>query len=270
MNKINLRANIAFAKLEFHNASIYRISFWLRFIFVFILMYSMGYVWRALYAANPAQMGVGLYEIITYTILGIALDSVFAMGAGGPQQYIMDQVRKGAIELDILKPMDFQVYMLAKHIGYLSIQLFLVVFPSLVFAYFFFGLGLPTFVGGVTFLVSLVLACIINFFLKFILGIISMLTMNIQNIMFGFNATQRFFSGQVVPLWLFPGILGTISLYLPFRGIYAIPISLYIGRYTYSQIWEVLGIQLLWILILLLASRMLMSYVFRRLMVQGG
>lgn len=202
--------------------------------------------------------------------MGIALEAVLHFG--GPQLYIMDQVRKGTIEMDILKPMDFMFYMLAKHIGFVLVQLFLMVLPSLIVSYIFFDLALPTFIfiNGAAFLLSLSFACLVTFFLKFILGLISMLTMNIQNIIFGYNAVLRFFSGQIVPLWLFPGVLGVISLYLPFRAIYSIPLSLYIGVYEGFDILAALAVQMLWVCALWLASRLLMRYVLRRLLIQGG
>jgi len=265
---IRLRQGRAFSRLEFHNISIYRGSFWMRFIFIFIMMYSMGHVWRILYYANPERMGVSLSEIVTYAVMGVALEAVLHFG--GPQYYIMDQVRRGTIEMDILKPIDFQFYMLAKHIGFVLMQFFMIVLPSLVVAYFFFGFNMPSFINGMAFLLSLFFACLITFFLKFLLGLISMVTMNIQNIMFGYNATLRFFSGQIVPLWLFPGVLGLISTYLPFRAIYAIPISLYIGRYNGVDIGLALSAQLFWVGALWLVSRLFMKYVFKRLLIQGG
>ena len=117
-----------------------------------------------------------------------------------------------------------------------------------------------------------------SFFLNFILGLLSMVTMNIKNINWGYNAVLRFFSGQMVPLWIFPGILGTISHILPFRGskalpfrcIYAIPMSIYIGNDAGRDMIGVLGVQVVWILVLWAFSRLLMKKVFARVMIQGG
>ena len=51
-NGIDLRTGAAFVRNEFYNMSIYRVSFWLNLIYTFLMMYSVGYVWRALYAAS--------------------------------------------------------------------------------------------------------------------------------------------------------------------------------------------------------------------------
>lgn len=141
---------------------------------------------------------------------------------------------------------------------------------SLIAAFFLFSLelpGLPAFFG---FLCSLICSVIVSFFMNFILGLLSMVTMNIRNINWGYNALLRFFSGQMVPLWIFPSVLGVISDFLPFRCIYAIPMSIYIGNYAGMDILGALTVQFTWIFVLWLTSRLLMKRVFTRVMIQGG
>lgn len=269
MKGIDLRTGAAFMRSEFYNLSIYRVSFWLNFVYTFLMMYSVGYVWRALYAANPDATGVALSQIISYAVLGVALEAVMHPGRG-PQAYMMEQIRKGTIEMDILKPIDFQFYMFAKNAGCMAVRFVFLVLPSLIAAYFLFSLQIPQITAFFGFVCSLFLALIVSFHLNFMLGLLGMVTMNIQNINWGYNAVLRFFSGQMVPLWIFPGVLGVISSFLPFRCIYAITMSIYIGNCGGMGMLEGLGIQILWALVLGIASRMLMRYVFGRVMIQGG
>ncbi len=266
---IDFRTGAAFMRSEFYNLSIYRVSFWLNFVYTFLMMYSVGYVWRALYAANPTATGVNLAQMISYAVLGVALESIMHPRSG-PQTYMMEQIRKGTIEMDILKPIDFQFYMFAKNVGQTAVRFLFLVLPSLIAAYFLFSLQLPGLEAFFGFICSIFLAIVVSFHLNFMLGLLGMVTMNIQNINWGYNAVLRFFSGQMVPLWIFPGILGIISNFLPFRCIYAIPMSIYIGNHSGIGMLEVLGIQAVWVILLGIASRMLMRYVFGRVMIQGG
>lgn len=264
-----MKVGLAFVRSEFFNLSIYRVSFWMSLVYTFLMMYSVGYVWRALYAANPKVTDVALSQMITYAVLGVALEAIMHP-YNGPQTYIMEQVRKGTIEMDVLKPMDFQFYMFAKNIGQLTVRFLLLVLPSLVVAYFLFALQLPSPVQFIGFLASLLLAVVVSFMLNYMLGLLSMVTMNIRNINWGYNAVLRFFSGQMVPLWIFPGVLGIFGNLLPFRCIYAIPISIYIGGYTGQTLWQALGVQLLWVILLYIGARLLMNRVFQKIMIQGG
>lgn len=268
-NSGNLRMGAAFLRSEFYNISIYRVSFWLNFIYTFLMMYSVGYVWRALYAANPTVTGTSLSQMISYAVLGVALEAILHP-RNGPQFYIMEQVRKGTIEMDILKPVDFQFYMFAKNMGGLAVRFLFLVLPSLVAAYFLFSLNLPSLSALIGFICSLACSVIISFFLNFIIGLFSMVTMNIKNINWGYNAVLRFFSGQMVPLWIFPGVLKILGDILPFRCIYAIPASIYIGNYAGTDMLGALGVQGIWIILLFISSRLLMKKVFAKVMIQGG
>ncbi len=266
---VNFKTGKAFFRTEFYSVSIYRISFWLRFVYTFLMMYSMGYIWKALYRSNPNALNVSLPEMVTYAILGVALEAILHP-FHGPKTYMMEQVRKGTIEMDIMKPIDFQFYMFAKNMGGIVVKLLCQVFPPLVVAYFFFGFTVPHIAQVLMFFVSLALGILVSFLLNFMLGLLSMIIMNIQNINWGYNATLRFFSGQMVPLALFPGFIGVLSAILPFRCIYSIPMSIYIGSSKGMEMLGELGLQAGWVLVLFVASRLMMRHVFRRIMIQGG
>ncbi len=264
-----IRTGKAFIRTEFYDLSIYRASFWFRQLYTFLMMYSVGYVWKALYASSSSVMSVGLSDTITYAVLGVALESIMHP-SNGPQMYMMEQVRRGSIEMDIIKPIDFQFYMLCKNMGQIIVKLLFLVIPSLVVAHFLFELAIPSLGLFLVFLLSLFLGILVSFLLNFILGLMSMITMNIRNINWGYNATLRFFSGQMVPLWLFPGLLSIFSNILPFRCIYAIPMSIYIGNYNGFSLLSVMNVQLLWVCILFICTRFLMNNIFRKLLIQGG
>lgn len=264
---INLRAGWAFLRAEFFNASVYRAAFWMNYVYTVLMMYSVGHVWRALYAANTAAAAkLPLDAMITYAVLGVALETIMHPHHG-PQIYIAEQVRSGAIEMDIMKPIDFEFYMFCKTMGVLLVRFAFMVLPSLVLARLFFGLELPAPGMAAPFLISVALGAVVGFLLTFLLGLAGMVTMNIKNINWGYNATMRFFSGQMVPLWLFPGWLAALSMWLPFRCVNAIPISIYVGQ---ADPLAGIALQTAWAVALLLITRLTMGRVFGRLMVQGG
>ena len=43
---ISIHTGMAFLRNEFYNMSIYRVSFWINLFYTFLMMYSVGYVWR--------------------------------------------------------------------------------------------------------------------------------------------------------------------------------------------------------------------------------
>lgn len=260
----------SFTRQSFHSTAVYRMEFWLQLVTSFLMMYSVHWIWTTLYTQSPGAFGVGLEQMVTYGILGMAFETVFNPNQG-PQIYMAAQVKSGAIDLDLMKPLDFHLHMLARNAGQLAFRFCTLAVPSLLAGYLLLGLQLPRSIAeGTLFCVSIVLGYLVLFSLNYLLGLLAMLTLNINSILWGYNALVRFFAGQMVPLWLFPGVIGTLAAFLPFRGIYAIPLSIYIGQLSGAAAAQAVLFQAGWVLGLTVLCRLSWAGVRQRLIVQGG
>jgi len=258
----------SFARQAFHNTVVYRVEFWMRLVSVLLTMYSIHWVWRILYTQRPGAFGVSLEQMVTYGVLGMALETFLDVG---PEWYMAMQVRTGAIDTDLMKPLDFHVHMLAMSTGEMLFNLAVVAVPTLAAGYYLFGLRLPPDAGAaLLFGVSLGLGYLTLFHLSFLLGSLVLVTLDIRSISWAYYSLVTFLSGQMVPLWLFPGVLRAFAEALPFKSIYYIPMSIYIGTFTGEAALQALGFQAGWALALLLVSRWAWSRVHARLIVQGG
>lgn len=258
----------AFTRQAFYNTSIYRFEFWLRIFSVYLWMYTIYWVWKTLYTQTPAAFDLSLEQMVTYGILGMALEIFLDVG---PEWYIATQVRSGAIDTDLMKPLDFHLHMLARSAGEMMFSLGILAIPSFVIGYYFFNLSLPgDAVTSLLFVVSLVLSFFVFFHISFLLGTLTVVTLDIRSISWAYYSMVGFFSGQVVPLWLFPEFLRKISEVLPFQAIYYIPMSIYIKRISGVIALQGLGLQVFWTVVLVFCSRWAWKQVHNRLTVQGG
>lgn len=258
----------AFARQYFHATAIYRFDFWLRVSSIFILMYGTRWLWITLYTQRPGAFGVSLQQMVTYAVLSMAIQNLFFTG---PPYYMAQQVRTGGIDMDLLKPLDFHFHMLARSTGEMFFRVLVMALPGMVVGYFLFDLQLPSNLPtGFLFVVALLLGYLVSFHLDFLLGSVALVTLEIHSIDWAFHATSRFFSGQYVPLWLFPGMLGALAGILPFRSIFFIPLSIYTGALSGSAVTQAILFQTLWVVILLIASRWIWGRVQRRIVSQGG
>lgn len=258
----------AFSRQHFQATAIYRVDFWLWLTAILILMYGVRWIWITLYTQRPGAFGVSLQQMVTYGVLSMAIHNIFYTG---PQYYMAQQVRSGAIDVDLLKPLDFHFHMLARSTGETMFRIIVMILPALLFGYFLLGLQPPASTQTMfLFLLALLLGYLVNFHLDFLLGSIALLTLEVHSIDWAFHATARFFSGQVVPLWLFPGALGKLAEVLPFRSIIYIPLSIYTGILSGDAITQAIGFQLFWLTILLGISRLSWKRVQERLVSQGG
>jgi viologen exporter family transport system permease protein len=118
--------------------------------------------------------------------------------------------------------------------------------------------------------VSLVLGFLLLFHLNFILGSLSVVALDIRHISWAYFSLIRFLGGQIVPLWLFPSFIRVLAELLPFQGTYFLPISIYIGRLSGMDAIRAIEFQLVWLVALVVVSRLLWGWAYRRLVVQGG
>lgn len=81
---------------------------------------------------------------------------------------------------------------------------------------------------------------------------------------------QALLTGALIPLWFFPPWFGAMSSWLPFQGIYHIPLSVYVGRLPLATAPRDLVVELCWAVLLGLAARAMWRAAGRRVSVQGG
>ena len=258
----------AFARQAFQFISAYRFNFFMELVLVLLRMYGIYWVWRILYTQRPGAFGVSLEQMVTYGVMGMALE-LFIWSR--PQWYIANQVKSGAIDTDLMKPLDFHFYMLARSVGETLIGVAVLAVPALLLAYLLLHVQMPQDAWtGLIFTVSMILGYLLLFHLNFLLGSLSILALDIRHISWAYYSLIRFLGGQIVPLWLFPSFLRAIAEVLPVKGMYYIPISIYIGQLTGAEAIRAIEFQLVWLVALVLLSRMLWMWAHHRLVVQGG
>jgi len=261
---------LSFARQAFHTTAIYRFDFWLRVVSNFVWMFSAYWLWTVLYTQKSGAFNVSLEQMVTYAVLSSVMGMVIRPG-GNVAYQIAAKVKSGEIVMDMLKPLDFHMHMLARNIGEVLFSALTLGTPSFLVAYFFLGLRLPSELWvGLLFLLSLALGYGVMFSLNYLLGLLSVFTVDIRNISWAYNAIVRFFSGSEVPLWLFPLFLGQIADLLPFKCTFAIPLSIYIGKLNASEMAGAMALQVFWLAALVIVGRLVWQRAHNHLTAQGG
>jgi len=78
------------------------------------------------------------------------------------------------------------------------------------------------------------------------------------------------FSGIIVPLPFLPSWLQRASSLMPFRGLIDTPLRIYLGQLHGSEAFTALALQGVWLIVLIVIGRVVMSRGLRRLVAQGG
>ena len=69
---------------------------------------------------------------------------------------------------------------------------------------------------------------------------------------------------------MFPDLLYKVSVFFPFRAIYAIPISILTSSMDVNEVYASIAIQMMWLMIMYIAVQIVWHAGRNKLIVQGG
>ncbi|MEU8886853.1 ABC-2 family transporter protein [Streptomyces sp. NPDC048442] len=236
-------------------------------VFGFILAYA----YTALWGERPGLGGYELPQALAYVWLGQALLAAASLMGGGFENDLMERIRTGAIATDLYRPADLQLWWLASDLGRGVFQLLGRGVIPMVAGALAFEVALPP-SGGVwvAFLGSVVLALVVSFALRYLVALSAFWLMDGAGVAQLSWLAGMFFSGMLLPLTLFPGVLGEVARALPWSSLLQVPADVYLGKRTGWDLAGAYAFQAGWAVALLVCGRLLQGAATRRVVVQGG
>jgi ABC-2 type transport system permease protein len=208
-------------------------------------------------------------DAVTFTFLGQSF--LMLVEAFGGDAGISERVRTGDIVTDLYRPVDVQGYYLAQDVGRAGFVAFARGLPPFVIGGLCFHLRTPTDpTVMVAFTVSVLLALLVSFGLRFLVGLSAFWTLDSGGTLALTNVLTIFFSGAIIPIVFFPQWLEAVARALPFAAILQVPLEIFLGKHHGGGLWSVLAIQAAWAAALVAAGRVALSAATRKMVVQGG
>ncbi len=225
-------------------------------------------IWKALYAGKGMVEGFDLAEMITYVlivqIVRTAAEADFNRRIGGI-------IRTGEISMHLIRPVPFRSALFAERAGQTLAEFIIQLLPKLVIAALVFGIKPPASVlHGLAFVLLAVGAAILSYNIQFLEGLLCFWVISpvyansLNNVFFGV------LSGNRIPLPFFPRFVTAIAAYLPFRFVFYVPVSVYLGKIAATDLPQYILIQWVWIAAMMVLGRVTWSRAIRKLVVQGG
>lgn len=254
--------------MNIKNSLAYVSEVWSSIIVSMIEIIIYYYIWMAVFSENTVLNGISKTQIVTYIILA----RIIYMHMGwGINLYVSELIQTGQVSMRLLIPMDFQLSMLMGRLGDFIAFTFTQSIPSFVIMALFIGVTFPPSIAfTLLFLLSLLLAIAISFFIDFGVGIISFYTNNGWGMQMVKYSVMSFFSGAIVPITFFPNWLKKASDFLPFKQLVYDPISIYLGLVSGHELIQVLLRQVFWIVLLFILTRIFYNIAIKKVTVQGG
>ncbi|MBC9717114.1 ABC-2 family transporter protein [Streptomyces sp. TRM66268-LWL] len=237
-------------------------------VFGFVLTFTF----MALWDERPNLGGYDKPEALAYVWIGQALLATCGlMGGGGFAEELIERIKTGDVAIDLYRPADLQLWWLSADLGRAAFELLGRGIVPMAVGALAFDLALPDHAWQwPAFLVSVALGVVVGFAIWFLVALSAFWLMDGAGVVQIAWLCGLFFSGMLLPLTVFPGVLGDVARVLPWASMLQVPADVFLGKHTGWGLLEAYGFQAGWAVVLLAAGRGLQLVARRRVVVQGG
>ena len=230
------------------------------------------FLWKSIYASAGADTvnGMTFYDTMIYLILATALFNFLEMFVVWDMSRA---IQSGEIIMHLLKPMRYRLYTFWSYSGSHHTSFILTFLPTFVVVMILTKGAIPIGWNLLYFVISVVLALLINFNIEMLVAPVCLYTESTWGINIVKETIVLLLSGASIPLAFFPEKLKMIVEYLPFRAVYDIPLTILLlknGTDTFAGVLPKLGLQLLWCVILTVAGNLFWNHAVKKITVNGG
>jgi ABC-2 type transport system permease protein len=232
-------------------------------------------VYEAFYRSAGAPP-LAFAQLASYVWLGQAL---FATLPWNVDPELRAMVRSGAVAYELCRPVDLYGLWLARAVAQRTAPAVLRALPLAVFAAVVLpalGLGAwrltapASLAAGLGFAASLACALVLGSAMSALINVLLLWTLAADGLTILLASAVSLGCGLAVPLPLLPDGVQAVLRWLPFAGVFDLPLRIYTGALPAADLASVLARQLGWAAALALFGRGLLARGVRRIVVHGG
>jgi ABC-2 type transport system permease protein len=247
----------------------YRTSFIIKIAGNLIYVVIIYYLWKAIFesAGTETVAGMTFPETMVYLVLASSLFAVIEV-------YLVwgtyNEVQSGEIAGQLIKPIGYRLFHYCPYFGSMIIDFVITFIPTFILVYFlsdgYFNLG----INLLWFIVSVIIAVLINLSIDYFVSCIVLYTQSVWGINMVKETIVMLLGGAAIPIAFFPEPLKTIVSYMPFQAIYNAPLMQLLGDFTPGKRLEMLLVQLFWAVVVYIASEFFWRHSVKTITVNGG
>lgn len=257
---------------------IYRGDFAIGTFMRFLPIITQIFLWWAIFESLRSQsgdqaqlVGYSFPDMVAYYLLTMLTRAFSSMP--GLASTIARQVREGEIKKYLTQPVDMVGFLflgrIAHKLAYYAVAIipFAIVF---VLCRGYFENGWPNIWNLVAFLVSLLMAFALGFFLECCIGLIGFWMLEVSSLLFIYMLFSFFLSGHMFPLDMLPTQFQSLVDLLPLKYLAYFPAAVFLEKIEGSELaWQLL-LQFAWLLFFILLTRWMFARGVKRYSGFGG
>ncbi len=267
-----MRKYLTFFKINFKAGFQYRIAalagvvtqfFW---GFMYLLLY------KAFYEANPNSLPMEFSQLSSYIWLMQGLIMLMFVWFWDYELFAL--IENGNIAYELTRPVDIYKMWFSKILSARLSRSIMRLIPIVLVASFLpepFNLSLPTDIAHLLlFVLSLALGVSVLIAFCLIIYASAFYMISAYGMRMYVSIIADFLAGGILPLAFWPGTFRTIAELLPFSSIMNVPFMLYVGGIQLNRLPYYMGLQIFWLITLVLIGRYMFAKSITKVVVQGG
>lgn len=259
-------------RLSLEERLVYRGDFALGTFMRFLPIVTQIFLWGAVFAANGDQkiVGYSYRDFVAYYLLTMIARAFSSMP--GLSSSIALEIRNGGVKRYLVQPIDMLGFLFLQRIAH-KLVYYVVAFVPFAVVFFLcrgFFPGWPSPDVFAAFLLSLVLAFVLGFFLEATMGLLGFWFLEVSSLLFVYMLFTFFCSGHMFPIDMLPGIWKTLVESTPLPYLAYFPAAVFLGKIQGPELARGLIVEVLWVLFFIVVSRLAFYYGVRRYSAFGG
>ena len=256
---------------------VYRGDFALGTLMRFLPIVTQIFLWGAIFSAIEASRGgsaevagYAYHDMIAYYLLTMVSRSFSSMP--GLASGIARDIRNGTVKKYLTQPIDMIgflfLYRLAHKLVYYTVALLPYALVFYLCRGFFAGWPPPEVLAA--FILSLVMAFLLGFFLEATIGMIGFWFLEVSSLLFVYMLFSFFFSGHMFPIDMLPGIWGDLVQLIPLKYLAYYPAAVFLEKVSGAELAWGLALQAAWVVFFMVTARVAFVRGVRRYSAFGG
>jgi ABC-2 type transport system permease protein len=258
-------------KLVWIERMVYRVNCFLEILSGILSSLIIVFLWIAIYRYSGRDIvgGYSLGQMVTY-LLGAGLINSFILTTAENRE-TSESIQDGTLSTLLIQPINPYGIWFVRDLGSKAFY-FLLGLTGYMVVFFFFRqyLLFSTSFGHLfLFMLSLIFAALLQFFLFEALSLLAFWVENTYGIRFTMRVIMDVIAGAIVPLSFFPLILQKVFLALPFPFLIYLPMRIYLGKISLNAIGFELVKEGVWIMGLALLNLVIWKKGIRQYLAMG-
>lgn len=263
-----MKSYLAVLRGSFLAGLAYRSGFIFAIVNNFVYMGIAYYLWRSIYQGRDTLKGMTFNQ--TFLYITVASTLIVLLKTWSDWE-ISSRILDGSIIMLLVKPINFQYFMLSQSLGFALMNLISITVPAILFLVFVFKVTFDFGIGLLFFPIALVFSFLLNTTIDYMVGLTSFYTESLWGISATKDIIITFLSGSLIPLQFFPEAMQKVLKLLPFQAMYHLPLMMLTEpNQPVENYFSMLGVQVVWLVVIFVLARLFYQRAIKVLRVSGG